>query len=152
MPNQVTYILVANASALLMGYLIKAPELQADTERKAQIQQETQQAAYDRTEAIARSKRCMVLTPELPITDNSAAYYSSIKNGRIVIHKRRPLPNGTTVCDTNGNTGVIAMASDGTPFISDIRQLPSEQMREILQQRGVLPSTSPRPLKVQFQP
>lgn len=152
MSNQVTYILVANAAALLTSYLIKAPELQVDTERKAHIHQETQQAAYNRAEAIARAGRCVVLTPELPITDNSAAYYSSIKNGSIVIHKRRPLPNGTTVCDTNGNTGVIAMSSDGTPFISDIRQLPSEQMRDILQRRGVLPPTSPRQLRVQIQP
>ena len=139
--RQATTILIgAQVAALVVGYVIRSPSLQAEAERKDAIRTEETAAAYEQQEAMNRAKRCLVLMTELPITDGSAAYFSSIEGGKLVIHKTRPIPSGTTVCDQFGNTGVIAFNSEGKPIINNIKRLPSEEMKKILIERGVTQS------------
>jgi hypothetical protein len=132
-----TYLIAAQVAALVAGYVIRSPSLQAEAERKTQIRTSETAAAYEQQEAMNRAQRCVVLMTELPITDGSAAYFSSVEGGRVVIHKNRPMPSGTTVCDQFGNTGVIAINSGGEPIVSDIKRLPPEEMKKILKERGV---------------
>src|SRR4028118_1862424 len=140
-----TYLIGAQVAALSVGYILRSPDLSANAERQANIRNHQTQAAFERQEAISRAQTCIVLATELPITDGSAAYFSSLKGGRIVIHKNRPMPDGTGVCDAFGNTGVVASDAEGTPIVSDIRRMPPEQMKEILTTRGVMPRQSTRP-------
>lgn len=139
-----TYLLGGMAASLLAGYVLRAPDLHESAERQTKIRFSETQAAYDRQEALARAQRCVVLMTELPITDGTAAYFSSVKGGRIVIDKKRPMPSGTTVCDAFGNTGVIAMDAVGTPIVTDIRSMPPEEIEEILSKRGVMPRQNKR--------
>lgn len=132
-----TYLIGAQVAALVAGYVIRSPSLQASAEIKTQIRTEETAAAYEQQEAMHRAKRCLVLMTELPITDGSAAYFSSLEGGKLVIHKNRPMPSGTNVCDRFGNTGVIAFNNSGQPIISDIKRLPPEEMAKILKERGV---------------
>jgi hypothetical protein len=119
--------------------------LSATAARQASIRSQQTETAFERQEAISRAQTCLVLATGLPITDGTAAYFSSTKGGRIVIHKNRPLPDGTGVCDAFGNTGIVATDAEGTPIISDIRRMPPEQMKEILTARGVTPRPTLRP-------
>ena len=137
-----TYLIGAQVAALLVGYVLRSPDLQENAQRQASIRTQETEAAFDRQEALNRAQRCVVLMSELPITDGVAAYFSSVKGGRIVINKNRPLPSGTTVCDAFGNTGVVAMDTQGSPIVTDIRCMPSEEMEEILKKRGVMPRQS----------
>lgn len=139
-----TYLLGGMAASLLAGYVLRSPDLQATAERQTQIRSSEKQAAYDRQEALIRAQRCVVLMSELPITDGTAAYFSSIKGGQIVINKNRPLPSGTTVCDAFGNTGVVAIDAEGFPLVTDLRSMPPEEMEEILKERGVMPQPTNR--------
>ncbi|HEY9605608.1 MAG TPA: hypothetical protein V6C85_28650 [Allocoleopsis sp.] len=143
-----TYLIGAQIAALAVGYILRAPDLQATAERQDSIRSEQKEAAFARTEALARAQRCVVLMTELPITDGTAAYFSSVKNGRVTIHKNRPLPSKTTVCDAYGNTGIVAMDAEGNPIVSDIKQMPPEEMEKILAQRQE--SQNPRHI-TQFQ-
>ena len=140
-----TYLIGAQVAALSVGYILRSPDLSANAERQANIRNHQTQAAFERQEAISRAQTCIVLATELPITDGSAAYFSSLKGGRIVIHKNRPMPDGTGVCDAFGNTGVVTTDAEGVPIVSDIRRMPPEQMKEILTTRGVMPRQSTRP-------
>ena len=134
-----TYLIGAQIAALAVGYILRAPDLQATAERQDSIRSEQKEAAFARTEALARAQRCVVLMTELPITDGTAAYFSSVKNGRVIIHKDRPLPSKTTVCDAYGNTGIVAMDAEGNPIVSDIKQMPPEEMEKILSSRNETP-------------
>jgi hypothetical protein len=143
-----TYLIGAQIAALAVGYILRAPDLQATAERQDSIRSEQKEAAFARQEALARAQRCVVLMTELPITDGTAAYFSSVKNGRVIIHKDRPLPLGTTVCDAYGNTGIVAMDAEGNPVVSDIKQMPPEEMEKILSSR----TETPKPRHItQFQ-
>ena len=102
-----TYLIGAQVAALSVGYILRSPDLSANAERQANIRNQQTETAFDRAEAISRAQTCIVLTTELPITDGSAAYFSSVKGGKVVIHKNRPMPDGTGVCDAFGNTGVV---------------------------------------------
>ncbi|HEY9672736.1 MAG TPA: hypothetical protein V6D11_14925 [Waterburya sp.] len=135
------YLLGGMAASLLAGYVLRAPDLQNSAQRQTDIRNQETQAAFDRQEAMQRAQRCIVLATELPLSDGTAAYFGSTRNGRIVINKNRPMPSGTTVCDTFGNTGIVAMDAEGTPIVTDLRIMPSEEMEEILSQRGVMPHT-----------
>jgi hypothetical protein len=132
-----TYLIAAQIAALVAGYVIRSPSLQAEAERKTQIHTSETAAAYEQQEAMNRAQRCLVLMTSLPITDGGAAYFSSLQGGRVVIHRNRPMPSGTTVCDRFGNTGIIAFNNEGEPIISDIKRLASEEMTKILKDRGV---------------
>jgi hypothetical protein len=145
--NTTTSLLVAQAAALMVGYVIKAPDLSKSAERSASIRHQQTDAAFDQQEAIARAQRCVVLLTETPITDGTTAYFSSLKNGRLVANKKRPLPDGTNVCDSFGNTGVVTTDTDGNPVIADIRQMPPEDMKDILSKRGVMPRKSTHPVE-----
>jgi hypothetical protein len=136
------YLLGLNAVVLIFGYSLRAPDLQQKAQRQSTIRDEQNAAAYERREAMNRAQRCVVLATELPITDGTAAYYSSTKQGRQIVNTKRPLPSGTTVCDQFGNTGVVASNLSGKPIISDIAQLPPEEMEQILIDRGVLSGKS----------
>jgi hypothetical protein len=136
-----TCLIGAQIAALMVGYILRAPDLQATAERQDSIRSEQKEAAFARTEALARAQRCVVLMTELPITDGTAAYFSSVRNGRLTIHKNRPLPLGTTVCDRYGNTGIVAMDAQGNPIVSDIKQMPPEEMEKILSSRHVTPTS-----------
>ena len=135
-----TYLIGAQIAALAVGYILRAPDLQATAERQDSIRSEQKEAAFARSEAMQRAQRCVVLMTELPITDGTAAYFSSVRNGRLTIHKNRPLPLGTTVCDRYGNTGIVAMDAQGNPIVSDIKQMPPEEMEKILSERNVTPT------------
>jgi hypothetical protein len=134
-----TWLLVAQATALLSGYILRAPDLSATAERQDSIRSQEKQTQLDQQEAMHRAQRCVVLMTELPITDGSAAYFSSIKNGQIIIDKKRPFPSNTTVCDAYGNTGIVATDNEGNPIVSDIKQIPPEQMEKILIERNAMP-------------
>jgi hypothetical protein len=140
-----TYLIGAQVAALSVGYILRSPDLSATAARQASYRRQQTETAFERSEAISRAQTCIVLATELPITNQSAAYFSSTKGGRIVIHKNRPMPDGTGVCDAFGNTGVVTTDAEGTPIISDIRRMPPEQMKEILTARGVMPRQSTRP-------
>lgn len=137
------YLLGGMAIALTFGYALKAPDLTAEAERKSLIPKQEKGVALDRQSAMQRAQRCVILLTELPITDGTAAYFSSSAKGQIVIHKNRPMPNGTTVCDYFGNTGVVEVDAQGTPIVTDIKQMPPEEMEAILQKR--LPKTQKLP-------
>lgn len=145
-----TYLIGAQVAALAVGYILRSPDLSATAERQASILHQQTETAFERSEAISRAQTCraqtcIVLATELPITDGSAAYFSSVKGGKVVIHKNRPMPDGTGICDAFGNTGVVATDAEGTPIVSDIRRMPPEEMKEILTHRGVMPRRSTRP-------
>ena len=140
-----TYLIGAQVAALSVGYILRSPDLSATAERQANIRDQQTETAFERQEAISRAQTCVVLKTELPITDGIAAYFSSVKGGKVVIHKNRPMPDGTSVCDAFGNTGVVASDAEGNPIVSDIRRMPPEDMKEILTTRGVMPRPSTRP-------
>ena len=147
LPNRkiTTYLIGAQVAALSVGYILRSPDLSANAERQANIRDQQTETAFERQEAISRAQTCIVLATALPITDGSAAYFSSVKGGKVVIHKNRPMPDGTGVCDAFGNTGVVESDTEGVPIVSDIRRMPPEQMKEILTTRGVMPRPSTRP-------
>jgi hypothetical protein len=143
--NAATYLLAAQFGALGFGYILRSPDLQATAERQTNIRNEQKESAFDRQEAISRAQTCIPLMSEMPITDGIAAYFSSVEGGRIVIHKNRPMPSGTIVCDAFGITGVVALDAEGTPFVTDLRRMPPEEMQEILSSRGVMPTQATHP-------
>jgi len=140
-----TYLIGAQVAALSVGYILRSPDLSANAARQASIRNQQTEIAFERQEAIQRAQTCLVLASELPITDGTAAYFSSLKNGRVVINKKRPLPDGTGVCDAFGNTGIVATDELGSPIVSDIQRMPPEEMKEILKARGVTPRPTLRP-------
>ena len=121
-----TYLLAAQFAALGFGYILRSPDLQATADRQTNIRNEQKASAFDRKEALSRAETCIPLMTEMPITDGTAAYFSSVKGGRIVIHKTRPMPSGTIVCDAFGITGVVALDAEGTPLVTDLRRMPPE--------------------------
>ncbi len=145
--NTTTCLIGAQVVALIAGYILRAPDLQATAQRQDSIRHQATEAAFDKLEAIARAQRCVVLLTETPITDGTAAYFSNLKNGRVVANKKRPLPDGTSVCDSFGNTGVVATDSEGNPVVGDIKQMPPEDMKQILTKRGVMPRQSKHPVE-----
>ena len=147
--NLVTSLIGLQVAALSVGYILKAPDLSATAERQSSIRNHQTEAAFERQEAIARAQTCLVLASELPITDGTAAYFSSLKNGRIVINKKRPFPDGTNVCDAFGNTGIVEADNNGNPIITDIKKMPIESMKEILSERNLSPKPSKKPFAKQ---
>ncbi len=141
----VTYLLGAQAVTLVTGYILKAPDLSATAERQSTIREQQTETAFERQEAMSRAQTCLVMASELPITDGVSGYFSSAKNGRIIIDKKRPFPDGTTVCDAFGNTGIVETDINGTPIITDIKKMPQEVITEILTERGLTPKPSKRP-------
>ncbi|MBW4548737.1 MAG: hypothetical protein KME25_30675 [Symplocastrum torsivum CPER-KK1] len=140
-----TYLIAAQFAALGLGYVLRAPELQATAERQTTIRNELTESAFEHQEALSRAQTCIPLMSEMPITDGTAAYFSSVEGGRIVIHKNRPMPSGTTVCDAFGITGVVTLDAEGTPFVTNLRRMPPEQMQQILTSRGVMPTQAIHP-------
>ena len=140
-----TYLIGAQVIALSVGYILRSPDLSANAQRQASIRNQQTETAFERQEAIQRAQTCLVLAAELPITDGTAAYFSSLKNGQIVINKKRPLPDGTGVCDAFGNTRVVVIDAEGSPIVSDIQRMPPEEMKGILKARGVTPHQTLRP-------
>jgi hypothetical protein len=140
-----TYLIAAQFAALGLGYVPRAPDLQATAERQTTIRNELTESAFEHQEALSRAQSCIPLMSEMPITDGTAAYFSSVEGGRIVIHKNRPMPSGTTVCDAFGITGVVALDAEGTPLVTKLRRMPPEQMQQILSNRGVMPTQATHP-------
>ncbi len=132
-----TYLIGGNIAALVVGYTLRAPDLNATALRQATIRSEGQETSLDRQEAMQRAQTCILVRADMPLTDGTAAYFSSIQGGKAVIDKKRPMPNGAKVCDRFGNTGIVD-SSDGTPIVSDIRSMPMEEMTKTLQERGLL--------------
>ncbi len=144
--NTTTYLILAQAAALGFGYILRSPDLSATAQHQDAIRKQTQQEAFEYQQALNRAQTCIPLMSEVPITDGASAYFSSVVKGRVVIHKNRPMPSGTTVCDSFGNTGVIVTDFEGNPIVSDIRQMPFEEMEKILTQRGVRQPQTPHRL------
>jgi len=140
-----TYLIAAQFAALGLGYVLRAPDLQATAERQTTIRNELTESAFEHQEALSRAQSCIPLMSEMPITDGTAAYFSSVEGGQIVIHKNRPMPSGTTVCDAFGITGVVALDAEGTPFVTNLRRMPPEEMQKILTARGVMPTQATHP-------
>lgn len=140
----VPYLIGAQVAALGIAFVFRSPDLSATAQRQDAIRKQTQEEAYSRQEALNRAQSCIPLISEVPITDGTAAYFSSVVKGRVVIHKNRPMPDGTPVCDSFGNTGVVAFDFEGNPIVTDIRRMPIEEMEQILQQRGVKPKPTQR--------
>ena len=144
--RQITgYLIGANVAALICGYIIRSPELTATADRQATIRNLTQSSALDRAEAMQRSQTCILVRQDMPLTDGVAAYFSSLKGGKRVADPKRPMPHGTKVCDSFGNTGIVDASGD-EPLVTDIRAMPSEEMAQILQTRG-LNSMAKKPKK-----
>ncbi len=137
-----TYLIGAQVVTLMVSYMLRSPELTEKAERQAHIRSQATENAYSQLEAQQRAQTCLPLLSEMPITDGTAAYFSSVQNGQIVIHENRPMPAGTIVCDLFGNTGIVSPDSLGNPVVGSIRSLPFEQMEKILQDRGVMPRQS----------
>ena len=140
-----TYLIAAQLVALGLGYVLRAPDLQATAQRQTTIRNELTESAFEHQEALSRAQSCIPLMSEIPITDGIAAYFSSVEGGRIVIHKNRPMPSSTIVCDAFGITGVVALDAEGTPFVTKLRRMPPEQMQQILKERGVMPQPATHP-------
>ncbi len=140
-----TYLIAAQFAALGLGYVLRAPDLQATAERQTTIRNDLTESAFEHQEALSRAQSCIPLMSEIPITDGIAAYFSSVEGGRIVIHKNRPMPSGTTVCDAFGITGVVTLDAEGTPLVTNLRRMPPEQMQQILSNRGVMPTQATHP-------
>ena len=140
-----TYLIAAQLVALGLGYVLRAPDLQATAQRQTTIRNELTESAFEHQEALSRAQSCIPLMSEIPITDGIAAYFSSVEGGRIVIHKHRPMPSGTIVCDAFGITGVVALDAEGTPFVTKLRRMPPEEMQQILSERGVMPQPATHP-------
>ena len=140
------YLLGAQIAALSIAYILKAPDLSATAERQSTIREHQTETAFERQEATNRAQTCLLMASEFPITDGVAGYFSSVKKGRIVIDKKRPFPDGTTVCDGFGNTGIVETDINGTPIITDIKKMPQEVITEILTERGL----TPKPSKIPF--
>jgi hypothetical protein len=147
-PKTTPYILGGMALSLTIAYSLKSGDLNFSQQRTETIRQTEKTAGFDRQEAINRAKRCVVLMTETPITDSGTAYFSSLRNGKIVIHKNRPMPDGTTLCDTFGNTAIVQWDANGTPTTTEIRQMPEEEMKKILSKRGALPKKANK--KIEF--
>jgi hypothetical protein len=79
-----TYLIGAQVAALSVGYILRSPDLSANAARQASIRNQQTEIAFERSEAIQRAQTCLVLAAELPITDGTAAYFSSLKNGRLL--------------------------------------------------------------------
>ena len=140
-----TYLIAAQVVALGLGYVLRAPDLQATAQRQTTIRNSLTESAFEHQEALSRAQSCIPLMSEIPITDGIAAYFSSVEGGRIVIHKHRPMPSGTIVCDAFGITGVVALDAEGTPFVTKLRRMPPEEMQQILSERGVMPQPATHP-------
>lgn len=133
-------ILGFQVCTVLIGYTFKAPELQKAAANSEAIRNEKTQSINDRAIALQRAQICQPLMTETPLTDGIRPFFSSLdRNGQVVLDKRRPLPVGSTVCDTYGNTATVGTGPDGQPVAQDIRTMPPEEMQKILQQRGVMP-------------
>lgn len=138
--NSVGLILGAQVCALLLGYTFRAPELQKAAANGEAIRNEKEQASNDRAIALQRAQICQPLMVETPLTDGIRPFFSSLdRNGRVVLDRSRPLPVGSTICDSYGNTATVGTGPNGLPVVQDIRPMPSEEMQKILQQRGVMP-------------
>ena len=141
-----TYLIGGNIAALLVGYTLRAPDLQATALRQATIRSSATETSLDRQEAMQRAQTCILVRTDMPLTDGTAAYFSSIQGGKAVINKNRPMPNGAKVCDKYGNTGIVD-STDGTPIVSDIRSMPPEEIVKTLQERGLLRTSKSKSLK-----
>ena len=74
-----TYLIGAQVAALCVGYILRSPDLSATAQRQASIRNQQTETAFERSQAIQRAQTCLILASELPITDGTAAYFSSLK-------------------------------------------------------------------------
>ncbi len=132
-----TYLIGANIAALVFGYILRSPDLSASSQRKATIRRQALEMNFDHQEAMQRAQTCILVRFDMPLTDGAGAYFSTVRGGKVVINKKRPIPDRSNLCDQFGNTGVVDN-SDGNPTVTDIRSMPPEQMKEILFKRGLL--------------
>lgn len=72
------------------------------------------------------------------VAANSPNSLATLVEGEPVFDRtsKKPLPNGTVVCDSNGNTAVLASNANGVPVVADMaftgnRQLALDQIRKI---------------------
>ena len=68
----------------------------------------------------------------------AAKNLATLVEGETVLDRttKKSLPNGTVVCDGNGNTGVLVAGKDGVPVVRQMaftgdRALATEQVRQI---------------------
>jgi hypothetical protein len=68
----------------------------------------------------------------------AAKNLATLVEGETVLDRttKKSLPNGTVVCDGNGNTGVLVAGKDGVPVVGQMaftgdRALATEQVRQI---------------------
>ena len=103
--------------------------------QKAQLQTIEDASTKDIEISMRRAKTCIVLSLKTPMVEGAPVYYDE-ENMR---KKGRTLPTGTALCDVNGFT---AINSDSG--ITDIRKVPTEQLRDYLSTVRKLPLPSPQ--------
>jgi len=75
---------------------------------------------------------CFEMMSDRPITTNGSAYYSTVQNGKVVIDRKRPLPDQACIYDRFGNTAIVQWDANGVPRITEIARISVSRMKEIL--------------------
>jgi hypothetical protein len=143
-----TTIILAGSILVMFGaWSANAEKFQAKANHQASVSAEKTQFSQDAEFAQERAQSCILVVQDKPLTDGIVGYYSrKNKKGKVVLDYNRPLPNGATVCDSEGNTGKVRHIQKGNrirPVIEDIRSLPPEEMQQILEERGLIKSEEP---------
>ncbi len=123
----VTALCCSPALAILGG------KTQAGWQTKERLEQAAQQLQEDSDIAMQRAKRCLLMDVATPLSDNGYAHYWQQPN--------RPLPSGTVICDSFGNTGLVAAKGR----VYDVRSASPEALNKVLADRGQK-NTNPDPI------
>lgn len=104
-------------------------QAQQDAQTKQQAQNTEAQTAESRLQS---PTGCFEMMSDRPITTNGSAYYSTLKNGRVVLDHTRPLPDQSCIYDRFGNTAIVQWDGNGIPRITDIARINLNRLKEIL--------------------
>ncbi|MBD1847635.1 hypothetical protein H6F89_30405 [Cyanobacteria bacterium FACHB-63] len=102
---------------------------EAELRQKTTQEQQQSQQSEDVRKALDRAKRCLLIDERYPLIEGANAYYDPTNR----VNKRR-LPKGTPLCSRSGYTAEV----DRFGTVTDIKQIPPEQLNQVLQQRGLI--------------
>ncbi|BAU16044.1 hypothetical protein LEP3755_66110 (plasmid) [Leptolyngbya sp. NIES-3755] len=135
-PNNLYAFLVIPASLMAIIWLVSGQ----DYLHKQGIQQQAkEQAEADATEAQTAEARltsprgCRQLLRDRPLSTGTKVYFSYLQNGRVVIDKNRPVPNGICVYDQFGATAIVRWDENGNPIATQLATIDSDRLDELLQ-------------------
>lgn len=120
---------------LRMRYLSAARETISTNSAQQQLLNE--QLALEKSQASVAESRyktgCAIV-----VAVNSPTNLATLVEGEPVLDRttKKPLPAGTVVCDSNGNTGVLVAGKNGIPVVRQMaftgdRSLATAQIRKI---------------------